>query len=426
MLSISYLERVVSGALKDAGNDPANLPPRASQSGYTLEDAPEIMAYLWDAALCDIESNFIETEDGSVFFGAGEDYGMGLHGFELYMAGILGLNRLFPEQMYSALRFSRVAREQLGWTVCEDEFVGDIFVPWKKEALDPAGFLEKYDTRSIIQSTDDVAWIWAVHDLFTHGMEASLEDWQWLYDVATKNFEDFYSFLYDEVDEMYCGQAAGIGVSYPGQPSDGYPASWELADCVHCHSTATNALYVKALRVMAEACEHIDRGDEVTTWNGLADSLAESVRIDMVHEEGTLAFYRDRLGKLTGRRHVLGDAFTALHGVVGDEEAKKHLSEYPLDKVGAPLVHPAFNNDETLYNHSAWPYASTLFFIAREAMGHTQHIIPNAMCVARSYRDGHFYERLRYRSGEHLGSSKSLLSAASWINVCIRAGLWKG
>ena len=80
----------------------------------------------WKIALDDAEHNLVASESGTVYFGAGSQYGLRIYGRDIAVSGVLGLNRFYPEIMLSSLRVAREIRKELGHKVSAPHVVKEI------------------------------------------------------------------------------------------------------------------------------------------------------------------------------------------------------------------------------------------------------------------------------------------------------------
>lgn len=393
------------------------------QHPLRLADASPLMERLWRIALCDIESNIVETDKGR-FFGAGTSFGSIVYTRDISYAGILGLNRLYPDIMEASLKHTRRVRRRMGFTVSRGHAVPRIDVDWNEEELSERELVSKYGTNGYTRRTDDVIWLWAAGELYErHGTH---DDWQWVYDTGREFFERFYTPFFDPTDGLYRGQASFVDIHFAEHKSTGYPPQWSIGDCVMGKAVSTNCLYLIGMQVMARACEKIGRHSEVAQWQAHAADLRRAITTHLRLPSGTYLYLRDRDGAVQPRRHALGEALLVLSGAAEGIDAERALTGYPISGFGMPLFDPFFEQDTFYHNNSSWPFVDTLYLKALECASGGTHAARNAALLARTCRrDGGFHEVVDMRDGSVCGSGSQLWSAAAFVDVCLRAGLVK-
>jgi len=416
-----FEESLVNSTINNTKFKFSNLNFPRPKLNVRLNNAPPIMESLWRIALTDVESNIVETEDGK-YFGAGKSFGIVVFTRDISYSGVLGLNKLYPEIMKRSLRVTRDVRLRLGFKVQKEYVLENIDVPWQPEEISESGFAQKYHTNSYCRRTDDVVWIWCAYDLFSkHGTE---EDWQWLYKMGNKFFEEFYDPFFDSSDDLYYGQASFIDIHCAGHKATGYPQDWDLKDCILVKSLSTNCLYVRGLEVMAAISEKFGYEKEAEKWEVRAAYLRKAIRDNLLNSDGTFSYFKDKNGNLQPRREALGSALSVLMEIVEGEEARAALKDYPLTDAGVPLFHPFFPEDNWYHNNSSWPFVDTFFIKALEKSDGKDRTEINAALLARTcVDDGTFHEVVDFRDKKVLGSGSQLWTAASFIDVCFRAGL---
>lgn len=400
-----------------------DLPDPQPLCQVRLVDTTPLMERLWRIALSDIESNIVQVE-GKRFFGAGEQFGFTVFTRDISYAGVLGLNALYPEVMLSSMRYCRELRRRVGFRLSQPYVLDAIKAPWIRTPFKTEGELQKkYGTASIARRTDDVVWMWCAADLIEqHEMN---EEWPWFYQTGCDFFNEFYAPFFDEADGLYHGQASFIDIHYvPHGKATGYPDNWSAQDCILIKSLSTNCLYFMALQAMARAAEHLGKNSEAAVWRDRAENVKQAIRRELRHEDGYLAYYKDKHGVLTDRREALGSALAVLCGIVSGSETELALGGYPVTDCGAPLFHPFFDSGRWYHNNSSWPFVDTFFLQAMDKADGRRRDAFNAALLARSCTGaGTFHEVVDYRTGEPKGSKRQLWTAASFVDVCRRAGL---
>lgn len=383
-----------------------------------------VLGRMWDIALEDIEKNHcVELDDGCVFAAGGYNRHKNWEGLtfnrDTNFSGLLALNALYPEEMLESLKIIRKYRENLRFA-CTPETELEGVEGVQVFDLDFEAFKARFHKGSAINKTDDVSWIWCAYDLL---MKSGMDQWQWLYETAKRHFREFYAPFYDERDGLFFGQPTFIDVGCNGYPEAfGYRTKAAFNNGVWVKASSTNALYYKALSVLAEVSARLgekDAGD----WKDRAGSLKQAIRRELRFADGTFAYFKHRDGSLEGRREVLGTALPVLFDIVRGEEARAALVGYPITAFGAPLLHPFYDNDKVLHNNSAWPFADTFLLLARERAFSESCVDLNLQIMVNAARRGHLYEFRNLLTNQMAGSVAQLWTIAGFANACIRGGL---
>lgn len=397
------------------------LPEKDVKNTTKIKTASPLITRLWNIALADIESNIVEN-DGNSYFGAGRSFGMIVYTRDISFAGILGLNKLYPEIMFQSLKFTRDVRLKLGFHVSRGHAARTINADWREDSIPENSFLKKFNTNSYTRRTDDVIWLWAIRDLFENNEH--IADWEWLYDTAKKCFALFYDPFYDSSDGLYKGQATFIDVHFENVKTTGYPQSYSIDDCVSIKSLSTNCLYYEGLKTMAVVCGKLNKSTEKEEWERRANNLKNSILENLQFTDGTFSYYKGKDGNKSPRRDALGTALAVITGIVTGDTAIKCIKGYPISWAGIPLFHPFYPSRAVYHNNTSWPFVDTFFLWAQEIALKENFTDLNIALLARTcIGDGSFHEYVNLYTKEPSGSGSQLWSAAAFVNTCIRAGL---
>ena len=391
---------------------------------------------MWKIALDDVERNQVKHESGMVYFGAGTRYGDRVYTRDISIAGVLGVNRIYPNEMLSSLKLTREIRKGLGYKVSAPHKVSEIDAPWEVIAEEDKEVMAKYKTNSYTRATDDVVWLWAADDLFT--LQPGIADWNWMLENGEHFFTAMYAPWFDKTDGLYRGQPL-----YHDITNSAYPEGMEIADCVLLKALSTNCLYYRGLLAMADACDKCGRpADEKQQWLDRAAALKVAIQKVFTKPDGTLAYYKDRHGKIMPNREILGTAFAVIFGIIEGDAAKAAFADYPMTDKGIPLFSPFIPGNSGPHNMASWPFCDTFFLWGKAVADGGDYTDQNAALLGRSLGTafapkkkkgdnesdwatglGSFHEKIPLPSGLIDGSGHQLWSAAAFLNVCIRAGL---
>lgn len=308
-------------------------------------------------------------------------------------------------------------------------------------------FCERYNLSPALNRTgQDVGWMWTAGDLFD--MYGDRMDWAWLLGMGELFFQHIYSPFYDETDGLYFGQASFIDVGENGYPFAlmGMDKQSQRNAAVWIKTPSCNALYVRGMDVLAHAAGMLNRQDDVNKWQDRADKLRQAMRDRLRLPDGSFAYFMYKDGKLERRCEALGAAYCVLADVVTGKEAVAALAAdtQQFSDSGVSLFYPFYDENPVIYhNHSAWPHASTFYYMAWEKatgencmhMDATQlaeaidipgHIDCNCTGKVEDYRTGTFFEHINWDTGKHRGTCAQVYSISAFMNLCIRNGWLEG
>ena len=428
---------MTSDALRDANGafSLEKLPTPAPRCQVRLAgETTPLTARMWKIALDDVERNIVSTTSGVTYFGAGTRYADRVYTRDIAIAGVLGVNRFYPNEMLSSLKLTREIRKGLGYKVSAGHDIREIDAAWEVIAESDKEVMAKYKTNSYTRATDDVVWLWAADDLFT--LRPAIADWKWMLENGEHFFKVFYNPWFDRSDGLYRGQPLFHDIT-----NSAYPEGMTRADCVLLKALSTNCLYYRGLLAMANACEKCGRpANQKQQWLDRAAALKVAIKKEFTKPDGTLAYYKDRHGKIMPNREILGTAFAVIFGIVDGAAAKAAYADYPMTDKGLPLFSPFIPGNSGPHNMASWPFCDTFFLWGKSVADGGDYTDYNAALLGRSlgtaFRPkkakegetwgagfGSFHEKITLPDGLIDGSGHQLWSAAAFLNVCIRAGL---
>lgn len=411
------------------------------------EDMPDSLKSAWDLAVFEAEANIQPCSYGGEYFtagGRGGWYDM-LFGQDTVACGLLAFNKLYPNLMKNQIRSYVLARLNIGfmgpdgWVLenCDRSIPLDMDV-WRPNSR---AFCERYHLSPALNRTgQDAGWLWTAGDLFD--LCGDRMDWAWLFGMGELFFDHFYSPFFDEKDGLYFGQASFIDVG-----TTGYPFAFRDMDgqqqrnaAVWLKTPSTNALYVRGMDVMAHAARVLGRKEDALRWQKRADALREAIRNHLRFDDGAFAYFMDPNGNLEPRCEALGAAYCILAEVVTGEDAIKALAldRLQFSKAGVSLFYPFYDESSKAYhNHSAWPFASTFYYMAKEKATGESCLREDAVQLANSvslptefktsvmgtlddYATGTFHEYARWDNQEPRGCLAQCFSISAFMNLCIR------
>jgi hypothetical protein len=423
----------------------SKLPNPQPDKQLKLKNATPLTERLFKIALDDIKHNIVETDEGK-YFGGGTHFGPTVFTRDMSYAGILALNKLYPDVMRQSLELARKIRKDVGFKISTGYELPEVDIEWDILNLSDREYKEKFNTNSYLRRTDDVVWLWAAWDLINENYHQ--DDLEWIYKEGNYFFKNFYQPFYDPTDGLYRGQATFIDIHFQNFKATGYPQDWSIDDCLLIKATSTNCLYYQGLLVMEEVCKKLGKDKEAIEWKNKASKLKVAINKELRNEDGTFAYYKDRWGNLAPRREVFGTALVVLTGIVNGHDAKKAMAGYPITDIGIPVFHPFFETDNFYHNNATWPHSDAFFVRALEKVHNRSYANVQAMWLTRLCGDvypidrttpnhatsqipsdkedvGTFHELVDARSKKVTGSGRIIWGGPAFIDVCERAGLIK-
>ena len=427
----------------------AQLDPdfRPTLAAAMREELPEGLRRAWALCVYEAEKNFKPSPYGGDYFTAGGRGGWQgmVFGQDPVGAGLLALNRLYPDLMRSQLRTYVLARLNIGlmgvngWQLENvDGAVHADVDAWVPESRE---FIKRFSISPALNRTgEDVGWLWTAGDLFD--LQGDLLDWAWLYQMGELFFSHFYQPFFDDKDGLYFGQASFIDVG-----GSGYPLSFGGATqagrnaAVWIKASSTNALYARDMDVMAHAARLLGLPAKADAWKKRAQALRTAMRDRLRFADGTFAYFMRRDGTLEGRVEALGAAYAVLAEVVTGEDAVRALAldRLPRSDAGVPCFFPFYaDNPKVYHNHAAWPFVSTFYYWACEKATGKSAMREDARQLAQSitvpagplklnekgcladYQTGTFKEIIRWADQTPDGVSAQMWTLGAFMNLCLR------
>ena len=115
-------------------------------------------------------------------------------------------------------------------------------------------------------------------------------------------------------------------------------------------------------------------------------ALKAAIRKEFTQPDGTLAYYKDRHGKLMPNRSGYATAFAVIFGIVEGAAARAAYAGFPTPDNGIPLFFPfiADTDGSEWHNHASWPFCVTFFLWGKSIADGKDYTDYNAALLARS------------------------------------------
>ncbi|MRR20338.1 glycogen debranching protein [bacterium] len=206
-------------------------------------------------------------------------------------------------------------------------------------------------------SSDRVVWALAAWEVYKY-----TGDMEWLgksFEIIKNSVEDDRNTIVDPATGLIRGES-----SFLDWRKQTYPLWMEPADISSSLNLGTNAAYFQALRVLGLMAGELGREDN---WSAGTEKLRENINIHMWQEER--GYYGQYLygryyRSLSPRAEALGEAFTVLFDIAGDERKRKVLQNTPVTPFGITCIYPQIPGIPPYHNNGIWPFVQAFWTMA--------------------------------------------------------------
>jgi hypothetical protein len=247
--------------------------------------------------------------------------------------------------------------------------------------LDPgrcrASLMQKVSDGRIIQDTgtggawpvssDRVVWVLAAWEIYKY-----TGDREWLqqaFEITGNSMKADRKTIVDPGTGLIRGES-----SFLDWRKQTYPLWMEPADIYHSLNLGTNAAYCQALRVMGMMAKELGREDR---WSAEAAIMSENInRLLWQEDKGYYGqylygrFYRS----LSPRAEALGESFTVLFDIAGDDRKRKVLQNTPVTPFGITCIYPQIPGIPPYHNNGIWPFVQAFWTLANAGEKHTDAV----------------------------------------------------
>lgn len=239
--------------------------------------------------------------------------------------------------------------------------------------LDPDGMkaclLKKVDKKNrIIQdtgtggswpcSTDREVWAAAAWEIY---LETGSDAWlKQVYGIIRRSLEADRATAYNPVSGLYRGES-----SFIDWRQQSYPTWMQPMDIAQSECLGTNAVFYRALDVMAKMAEKLNHKREAKEYAAQAQDLKQSINENFwMEDKGYYAQYiygRDAR-VLSPRSETLGEALCILWDIADAQKAAAIMEKMPVAPFGPTVFSPQISAIETPYhNNGIWPFVTSFY-----------------------------------------------------------------
>lgn len=225
-------------------------------------------------------------------------------------------------------------------------------------------------------SSDRIVWALAAWEVYKYtGDKAWLEK---AFEIVRKSLDDDIKTIIDHSTGLIRGES-----SFLDWRKQTYPLWMEPADIFGSLNLGTNAAYFQALKVAGMMAKELGREDQ---WSERAEILRENINNRLwLEDKGYYGqyLYGSRYRSLSPRSEALGEAFTVLFDIAGDERKQKVLMNTPVTPFGITCIFPQIPGVPPYHNNGIWPFVQAFWTLANADNKNTEAVEEGLASIIR-------------------------------------------
>lgn len=217
-------------------------------------------------------------------------------------------------------------------------------------------------------STDREVWAIAAWEVYLQ--TGDMEWLQTFYPIVERSLEADRLVAYNPESGLYRGES-----SFIDWREQSYPKWMESGDIAQSECLGTNAVFYRALQVMASASEIL--GIEGTQYAEQAESLKQAINENLwMPDKGYYGsfMYGRWERKLSPRSETLGESLCILWDIASQEQAKSIFKNMKVCQYGPTIFWPQIQDMGAYHNNAIWPFVTAFYGLAAAHAG-----VPEAM-----------------------------------------------
>lgn len=225
-------------------------------------------------------------------------------------------------------------------------------------------------------SSDRVVWALAAWEIYKY-----TGDKTWLekaFEIVRNSLDDDSKTIIDPATGLIRGES-----SFLDWRKQTYPLWMEPADIFGSLNLGTNAAYFQALKVAGLMAQELDRED---LWSARAEMLRENINNRLfVEDKGYYGqyLYGSRNRSLSPRAEALGEAFTVLFDIAGEERKQRVLMNTPVTPFGITCIYPQIPGIPPYHNNGIWPFVQAFWTLANAQNKHSEAVEAGLASIIR-------------------------------------------
>ena len=214
-------------------------------------------------------------------------------------------------------------------------------------------------------SVDREIWTVAAYELW---LETGDEEWlEKVYRIGSRSIRDDYATSYNNETGLFRGESSFIDWRHQS-----YPEWTDCKDICQSECLGTNAVFVGALKSLAEMAKALGYAEEAEAYANKAMELAGAINKWLwMEDKGYYAQYRyGRVYKtLSPRSETLGESLCVLFGVASGEQAASIFRNMPVSQYGPTIFWPQIADQRPYHNNAVWPFVTSYYALAASMAG---------------------------------------------------------
>lgn len=206
-------------------------------------------------------------------------------------------------------------------------------------------------------SSDRMVWALAAWEVYKYTGNA---DWlEKAFEIVRNSLDADSKTIIDPATGLIRGES-----SFLDWRKQTYPLWMEPADIYGSLNLGTNAAYFQALKVAGMMAQELGREDQ---WSERAELLSEKINNHLwLEDKGYYGqyLYGRNFRSLSPRSEALGEAFTVLFDIAGDERKQKVLRNTPVTPFGITCIYPQIPGIPPYHNNGIWPFVQAFWIMA--------------------------------------------------------------
>ena len=221
-------------------------------------------------------------------------------------------------------------------------------------------------------STDREVWAAAAWEIY---LETGSDSWlRQVYHIIRRSLEADRVTAFNPQTGLYRGES-----SFIDWRQQSYPMWMQPVDIAQSECLGTNAVFYRALSVLAKMGEKIGHRSDAKKYAAQAEALKAAINAYFwMEDKGYYAQYiygRDSR-VLSPRSETLGESLCILWGIADDHKAAKILEKMPLAPYGPTVFSPQISAIETSYhNNGIWPFVTSFYGQAAAKAGNRSALL---------------------------------------------------
>ena len=221
-------------------------------------------------------------------------------------------------------------------------------------------------------STDREIWAAAAWEIY---LETGSDAWlRQVYHIIRRSLEADRVVAFNPATGLYRGES-----SFIDWREQSYPKWMQPADIAQSECLGTNAVFYRALDVLAKMGEKLSHRSDAKKYAAQAEALKTAINAYFwMEDKGYYAQYIYGRGSrvLSPRSETLGEALCVLWDIADARQAAAILEKMPLAPYGPTIFSPQISAIETPYhNNGVWPFVTSFYGLAAAKAGNRSALL---------------------------------------------------